>query len=130
MQTTPTVVLVTVTGTTTEWVIDPLVPVTSAENVPDEDPVAVSVAVPDPVTNVGLIEAVIPDDAVTVSVTWLVKPLRAVTVIVEVPEVLGAIVMLDGLEDSEKSGFAPLDTVTVTVVECDIELLEPVTVTV
>ena len=118
----------TVTGTVTEWAMTPLVPVTWTEKLPEEVPVTVSVAVPEPVMLVGFIVAVIPDDAVVVSETIPVKPLRDVTVIVDVPEVLGATVMPVGLAEREKSGVAGLETVSEMVVVCESEPLVPVMV--
>jgi hypothetical protein len=128
MQTNPAEV--TVTGMLIECDIDPLTPVTCTENVPDVLPVTVRVAVPEPVTLVGLIVAVIPDDAVTVRDTIPENPLSAVTIIVEETEEPGENVMLEGLADKEKSGGAAVLTVTWMVTLCEIEPLAPVTVTV
>src|SRR5205807_4039722 len=121
---------VIVTGIVIEWVMDPLTPVTCTENAPAELPVTVSVAVPEPVILAGLIVAVMEADAVGVRETTPEKPLREATVMVEVPEEPGANVMLDGLADKEKSGVPVLETVTVTVVECESDPLVPVTCTV
>ncbi|SRR6266480_4533381 len=125
MHTTPAPV--TVTGIVIEWAIDPITPVIITENAPDELPVTVSVAVPEPVMLAGVIVALIPDGAVTVRETIPENPLRAVAVMVEVPDVLGAIVMLEGLAVKEKSGVPALETVTVTVAECASDPLVPVT---
>lgn len=97
------------------------------ENAPDDLPVTVSVVVPEPVTLVGVMVALIPDEAVTAKETTPANPLREVTVMVEIPEELEANVMLEGLADREKSGVPVLETVTVTVVECDRDPLVPVT---
>jgi hypothetical protein len=126
MQTNPTEV--TVTGMVIECASDPLTPVTCTENVPDELPVTVSVAVPEPVTLVGLMVALIPDDAVTVTETTPENPLSAVTVMVDVPDVLGMIVMLEGLADREKSGCDTPLIVTETVTDWVVDPLVPVTV--
>src|SRR5207247_9007472 len=102
MHTTPAPV--TVTRIVIEWAIDPLTPVIITENAPDELPVTVSVAVPEPVMLAGVIVALIPDGAVTVRETIPENPLRGVAVMVEGPDVLGAIVMLEGLTVREEWG--------------------------
>ncbi len=77
----------TLTDTITEWDIIPLVPVTFTLYVPAVDELTVSVAVPDPPgIKVGLTPAVRPGVGTGESVTVPVNPLRAVTVIVDVPE--------------------------------------------
>ena len=73
--------------------------------------------------------AAIPGDGVSVRETVPEKPLRAVTLMVDVPEVPGAKVILEGLADREKSGIVCGVTVTVTTVECESDPLVPVTVT-
>jgi len=115
MQITPSPV--TVTGIVIEWAIDPLTPVIITENAPDELPVTVSVAVPEPVMLAGVMVALIPDGAVTVRETIPENPLRAVAVMVEVPEAPGAIVRLEGVAEMEKSGTPVPETVTVIFVE-------------
>jgi hypothetical protein len=74
----------------------------------------VRIAVPDVVILVGLMLAVRPGDGVTVRDTMPVKPLRGVTVIVEVPEEPTPSVRLDGLAEIAKSGDVVPVTVTVT----------------
>jgi hypothetical protein len=128
MQTSPAEV--TMTGTLIEWAIVPLTPVICTENAPDELPETVSIAVPEPVMVAGLMMTVIPDEALTVSDTTPENALREFTVMVEVPEEPEPNVILDGLADKEKSGVPVLETVTVTVVECDSDPLVPVTCTV
>jgi len=76
--------------------------------------------------NVGLRLAVNPVGAVADSVTVPVKPLRGVTVIVEVPEFPLLMLRDVGDADSEKSGLV---TWTVTVMVCIKVPFVPVTVT-
>jgi hypothetical protein len=73
---------------------------------------AVRVAVPEPVTLVGVTDAVSPEEGALVRETTLLNPFIAVTVIVEVPEDPVEIVMVDGLAVSEKSGIVVPKTVT------------------
>lgn len=125
--TTPTELPLTVTVTDTEWAIDPLTPVTVTTKVPAMLPVNVSVAVPDPVIVVGVIVAVSCVGNVTVSETVEENPLIEATVIVDVPEVPGAIATLLGLAESEKSGNAGPVMVSAIDAVCDIVPLVPVT---
>lgn len=104
MHTIPTPLPVTVTVIVMEWAIVPLTPVTCSVKVPTVVPVTVRVAVPDPVTLVGVKVAVSCGGTVTVRETTEENPLRDVTVIDDVPEVFGEIAMLLGFADSEKSG--------------------------
>lgn len=105
------------TGTLSEWAIEPLTPIICTENAPDVLPVTVRVEVPEPVMLAGLRVAVIPDEAVTVRETTPENPLRALTVIVDVPDVLGAIVTLEGFADKEKSGCDTGAIVTETITD-------------
>jgi hypothetical protein len=73
---------------------------------------AVRAAVPEPVTLVGVTDAVSPEEGALVRETTLLNPFIAVTVIVEVPEDPVEIVMVDGLAVSEKSGIVVPKTVT------------------
>lgn len=114
MHTTPTAVPVIVTVTVTVWVIDPLVPVTWRENVPEEDPLTSNVAVPEPEILVGLRLAVMPGGTVTVNDTAPENPLMEVIVMVEVPDEPGEMAIVDGVADMEKSAVE-LTTVRVTV---------------
>lgn len=77
----------------------------------------VKVAVPEPRTLDGLIVAVSPEDGATVRETVLENPLKAVTVIVEVPEVAVEIAIDDGLAVNEKSGPVGGETVTEVIAE-------------
>jgi len=86
--------------------------------VPAAVALTVSVAVPEPGTLVGVIVAVRPDDGVTVSETVLENPLKAVTVIAEVPEVAVEIEIDAGFAVNEKSG--PVGGVTVTEVMAEL----------
>lgn len=90
--------------------------------------VTVSTAVPEPVTNVGLIVAVRPEDEVTVRDTVPENPLTAVMVIVDEAEDPAGNVRLDGFAVIVKSGVVPAVTVIVTPVRWVNDPLFPVTV--
>ena len=98
----------------TLWVFPPPEPVTVRVDVPvatDAETVMVNVDVAEPpevkVTEVGLNEAVTPVGAPeTERLTVPAKPLRDVTVIVDVPELPCAMVREVGEADIEKSGAA------------------------
>ena len=109
---------------------EPLVPVTLTVYVP--------VLVPEGTVIFSVDEKLgVPEEGVSVtvqplgyeadSVTGFPNPLSGVTFIVELPEEPALIVKVEGDAEREKSGVG---TVTVTVVECVSEPLEPVTVTV
>jgi hypothetical protein len=98
---------VTCTVTLMVWLNDPFVPVTVTEYVPLVTPlgtVMVSVDWPEVEIEVGLKLVVQLLGAVADSVTVPVNPLRAVTVIVEVPEDPLPMLKEAGEADSEKSG--------------------------
>ncbi len=91
--------------------------------------------VPDPpedrVTLDGLIDALRPVTELAERDIVPEKPLRLKRAIVEVPDEPACIVKLDGLEAMPKSGGGGgAVTVTLMLVECTIEPLVPVTVTV
>jgi hypothetical protein len=99
--------VVTCTVMVTVWVKDPLVPVTVTEYAPLLAPlgtVIVSVDWPGAVMEGGLRLDVQPAGLAAVNVTVPVKPLRADTVMVEVPEVPFLMFRDPGDADSEKSG--------------------------
>jgi len=104
---------VTVYVTLTEWVNEPLVPVTATLTVPVAVKVQDSVDVPEPpVTVAGVrVQAELSD----ASATSPVKPLTGEIVIVEVPAEFTATVTDVGLAEIVKSGAAV--TVYVTVAE-------------
>jgi hypothetical protein len=98
---------VTCTVTIVEWFTDPFVPVTVTEYAPLAallGTVTFNVDVPEVEIWVGLRVAVQPVGAVVDSVTVPVNPLRAVTVIVEVPEPPFPMFRVAGEAESEKSG--------------------------
>ncbi len=64
-------------------------------------------AVPEPVTLLGVIVAVSPEDGVAVSDTGLENPLTPITVIAEVPVVCTATTRVVGLALIRKSGDPP-----------------------
>jgi hypothetical protein len=109
----------------TEWVSEPLVPVTVIVNVPGvavKATLIVSVEVAEPadggVTGLGLKVAVTPVGGVEVlSVTGLLKLFSEVIVIVEVPVAPGAMVSVVGDAEIEKFGVAGPVTVSVKVVD-------------
>lgn len=94
----------TVTVTATAWDSDPLAPVTWTGKVPLEFAWMVSVAVPEPVTLVGLMDALTPIGLVTANETVPENPFSDVTVIVEVSEEPAVSVRLLGLALMKKSG--------------------------
>jgi len=114
MQTTPT--FVTITETVTECDTDPLVPVTCTVNVPVELAPIVRIAVPEPLTLVGLTAAPMPGEWLTVRETTPLNPLSAVTVMVEVPEEPREMVRLVALAAMENPCWELL-TVNDTTVE-------------
>jgi hypothetical protein len=110
------------------WTVEPLVPVIVTTNEPGVVDVHARVAVPDPVTLVGvMVPHVRPEGTVSVRATVPVKPLSAVIVMVEVA--LAPALTVDGdVAAIEKS--AAFVKVNVAAVVCDREPLVPVIVTV
>jgi hypothetical protein len=102
---------VTVTVTVAEWLKEPRVPVTVTVYVPApiDDGNIDSVEETDPpeetVNEDGLSEVVKPFGADAVRATVPLNPLSDVTVMIGLPEPLGAIVKADGEADIEKSGL-------------------------
>jgi hypothetical protein len=119
-------VLVTVYVTVTEWVSDPLVPVTVTTMVPVAVKVQESVEVPEPPVMVAALKA--HAELSEVSATLPVNPLTGEMVMVEVPAELTTTDSVVGLAAMVKSG-RPV-TVNATVAEWVSEPLVPVTVTV
>lgn len=104
-------------------VIEGVDPVTATEKVPPEANVHISVAVPEPVTLLGVMEHWL---MLEVSDTTPVNPLIAMTVIVELPAVFGNVATVVGLANIWKS----TTWTKIAAVVCTFDPLVPVTVTV
>ncbi|SRR5712692_1295031 len=112
------------------WTSEPLVPVAVRVKVPAAFALHETVAVPDPVTLLGVITPQVrPAGTLSTRVTIPLKPFRGVIVIVEVPDWV-ALTVAGEEAAMVKSCEAGALTTTVIVVVCDVDPLVPLTVTV